>query len=93
MVGFLFLIPLIICFFTAIGAFHFMRVLANKRLPEDRRVPHFFSIKRWNRAIEEYDRFYPEGRAHKVWKVCIIGTAVCTSGMVLMDLWYAFMAN
>ena len=68
--------PALPFFVFAVGALHFMKVEANKSLPEDGKISCFLPMTRWNRVTDEHRRFYPQGRAELIWQAFAIGTAV-----------------
>jgi hypothetical protein len=81
----------LVCFIVAVASLHFMRVAANRRLPDSDKfsylLPFSPPFNRWNRVTDAYKRLYPRGRAYPIWQVSAIGTAVLAIGIVLAEIW------
>ena len=86
-------VPVLASFVSAVCTLHFMRVKANRRLPDDRKISYFLPMTRWNRVTDEYKRLYPNGRAYPLWQVSVIGTAVFAVGSVLLEVWKLALAK
>jgi len=92
-------VPELVCFVAAIASLHVMRVLANRSLPDSKKIPylHPFTLgrpfERVDRVIDAYKRLYPLGRAYLIWQVSAIGTAVFAAAIVLADLWRLVVAK
>jgi hypothetical protein len=78
----------VVCLLLSRGMVHYMRLAANRSLPEGERISFFRP--RWKRVIEKYQQVYPSGRAYPT----LIGLVFCQAAIavaaVVFVAWQTF---
>ena len=59
-------IAMIVIYLLAFALFHLLIFRVNRRLPQDRRIPHSLYRGDWNRLATEYKASYPEGNLYSL---------------------------